>query len=102
MPREEPYQKIGAGHAAGMFRQGLKELRAAVYSEGNIAQQPDLGIVGNATPGEIAQSREAEAPQWEEEKHSALDDRVQPAASRDDPGKDDRDKGIDREYVICT
>lgn len=89
-------QKIGAGHASGMARQGLRELRAALYPQSNIAQQPDLGVYGNATPGEIAESRQAEAPSLEEERGSTLNDRLDQAKqSRDDRGRDDR--GIDRE-----
>ena len=90
------YQKIGAGHLGGMARQGLRELRAIAYQESNIAQQPDLGLVGNATPGEIAESRQAETPTLEEERGSSLNDRLEQAKqSRDDRGRDDR--GIDRE-----
>lgn len=98
MPSKETNPKIGAGHLAGMARQGLRELRAALYPESNIAQPPDLGIAGNATPGEIAESRQAETPSLEEERGSTLDDRLQKGKqSRDDRGKDDKDKGMDRE-----
>lgn len=74
----------------------MRELRAALYPQSNIAQQPDLGVYGNATPGEIAESRQAEAPSLEEERGSSLNDRLDQAKqSRDDRGRDDR--GIDRE-----
>jgi hypothetical protein len=89
-------QKIGAGHAAGMARQGFRELGAALYPESNIAQHPDLGMFPNATPGEIAESRQADTPALEEEHGSSLNDRLDQAKqNRDDRGRDDR--GIDRE-----
>jgi hypothetical protein len=49
--------KIGEGHASAMLRQGLRELRAAVYPESNVAQQPEYGLYGTRTPGEVAESR---------------------------------------------
>ncbi|NUQ50119.1 MAG: hypothetical protein HUU27_09415 [Phycisphaerae bacterium] len=44
MAREESTQKIGAGHASAMFRQGLAELRGALYPESNVApdEQPSI------------------------------------------------------------
>jgi len=61
--RKEAFQKswqelrIGDGTAAGYWRQGLRELRQALYPESNIAQTADYGIWGAATPGEIATDR---------------------------------------------
>lgn len=37
--KSEPEVKIGAGHASAMFRQGLRELRASLYPESNVAQR---------------------------------------------------------------
>lgn len=50
--------KIGAGHASAMFRQGLRELRAAFFPDSNIAQPTEHGIFGTKTPGEVADSRQ--------------------------------------------
>lgn len=98
--RKDAAPKIGAGHLAGMARQGLKELRAVFYPESNVAEPTDYGIYGMSTPGEVAQERQGEAPSLEEEHGSALGDRLKQAeASRGDPGRDDRgrdDRGIDR------
>lgn len=56
--RESP--KIGAGHASAMFRQGLRELRNALYADSNVAApMTEYGIYGTRTPGEIADAREA-------------------------------------------
>ncbi len=77
MSRDSPKPKVGAGHAAGMFRQGLRELRGVLYPESNIAQQQqDYGIWGVATPGEVAESRRDEARGLDEERSSILEDRL--------------------------
>jgi len=60
MGREETKPKIGAGHASAMFRQGLAELRAAVFPDGNVAQPPQYGLYGTRTPGEVMQERSGE------------------------------------------
>lgn len=44
-------------HVIGMGRQGLAELRGAVYADSNIAQPTDYGIWGKSTPGETADQR---------------------------------------------
>lgn len=43
-----------------MFRQGLSELRASLYTDSNIAQPPEYGIYGHSTPEEIADDRKIE------------------------------------------
>lgn len=50
---------IGTGHASAMFRQGLAELRAAMYPESNVAQPAQYGIYGTRTPGEVMQDKQA-------------------------------------------
>ena len=40
-----------------MGRQGLNELRAALYSDSNVAQRPEYGLYGTRTQGEIAEAR---------------------------------------------
>jgi hypothetical protein len=79
MARDSPTPKIGAGHASGMFRQGLRELRGAFYPESNVAQQTDYGIWGVATPGEVAESRRDDARGMDEEGKKG------PEPSRDGP-----------------
>lgn len=50
---------IGNGHAAGMGRLGLAELRqAASYGHGSVEQPTGPGIFGAPTQGEIAEARE--------------------------------------------
>ena len=49
--------KIGEGHMSAMARQGLRELRGSLYTGSNIAQQPEYGLYGTMTPGEIADAR---------------------------------------------
>lgn len=67
--------KIGEGSAAGMLRQGLRELRGAMYTQSNVAQPTDYGIWGNQTPGEVADSRRNDPTKDEEGRHSALVDK---------------------------
>lgn len=96
-PVNEPSPKIGAGHASAMLRQGLRELRSAVYPESNVAQTvPEYGLYGTKTPGEVAEARRSETPEQEEERGSILADRMkQVEASRD--GRDPPAKEMERE-----
>lgn len=57
----EQQAKIGAGHAAAMFRLGLRELRAVFYPESDIAQPSEYGVFGTRTPGEVAADRRHDA-----------------------------------------
>jgi hypothetical protein len=52
---EEEQQKIGAGHAKAMFRQGFKELAQALPAFPSHGIQPveEPGLAGNLTPQEI-------------------------------------------------
>lgn len=69
--------KIGEGHAAAMGRQGLRELRGALYAESNVAQQPEYGLYGTRTPGEVAEARRSDERDMEEEKdRSPVQDRL--------------------------
>jgi hypothetical protein len=56
-PAKEPGRKIGAGHAAAMFRLGLKELRNAVNPARDSVADTELGLYGTQTQGEIAEAR---------------------------------------------
>lgn len=86
--------KIGAGHASAMARMGLRELRGAIYPESNVAQQPEYGLYGTLTPGEVAESRRADEPQpvqsydKGEERGSILSDRLADAQGRSEPDRD--------------
>lgn len=51
---EGPY---GAGSLKAFWRQGLAELRAAVYTDSNIAQPIDGGMYGRETPGGVDDDR---------------------------------------------
>lgn len=75
MKKDEAPQKIGAGHAEAMFRQGLAELRGAMYPESNVAQPTAYGIAGTKTPGEVMEDRKGEVLD-PDERPSLLDDRL--------------------------
>lgn len=69
-------RKIGEGHAAAMFRLGLKELRNAINpSRESIADQ-ELGLFGTETQGEIAKARRGPGlgPEQESPATVSLDD----------------------------
>lgn len=78
MADKQPQPKIGAGHAQAMFRQGLTELRAALYPESNVAQPSVYGIAGTRTPGEVMQEKQGELRD-PDEKPSILDERLKQA-----------------------
>lgn len=44
------------------WRQGINELRNAMYQDTRIAAETDYGIWGRATPGEVSQERAEESP----------------------------------------
>ena len=77
-PSNEDRPKIGAGHASAWMRQGLRELRQAVYPESNVAHGPvEYGLFGTRTPGEVAEGRRSDALEMEEERQSILGERLQ-------------------------
>jgi len=78
MADKQPQPKIGAGHAQAMFRQGLTELRAALYPDSNVAQPSVYGIAGTRTPGEVMQEKQGELCD-PDEKPSILDERMKQA-----------------------
>lgn len=88
--KEEP--KIGAGHASAMYRQGLAELRAAVYADSNVAQPPLYGLYGTRTPGEVMQDKQADARDLDEQPRSSVEERI----ARSAPEPKEPDRGIDR------
>jgi hypothetical protein len=100
-------RKIGDGHASAMFRQGLAELRGAFYNESNVAQQPQYGLYGTATPGEVAEDRRDDGPSLDEQRmdwespasgNSVMGDRMKQAEqNRDDAKRDEPDRGMERD-----
>ena len=51
-------RKIGEGHAAAMFRLGLKELRNALNPSRESVADQEIGVFGTLTQGEIADARD--------------------------------------------
>ena len=90
-------QKLGATALSGYFRQGVAELRAAApLADSPLAAHTDYGMPGMATPGEISAERQGESPALDD--NSVVGSRVnQIGPPRDDPGRDDPNKGLDRE-----
>lgn len=91
-------QKIGAGHVKAMGRQGLRELRGALYPQSNIAQPTEYGVFGTQTPGEVAESRRDDGKEMEEEARtgSVLADRIEQIQARDVRGRDERSPDMER------
>ena len=78
--------KIGEGHFSAWMRQGLRELRGALYPDSNVAQSPEYGLYGTKTPGEVAEDRRGNDSDLEDERPketgSVLSGRMQEAAER--------------------
>ncbi len=101
MAKDKP--KIGDGHARGMGELGLNELRNGLYPGSNIAEKhPPYGVWGHPTPGEIADARQGDERNMDEEPthDSPLADRLAQAkdreAERDDMSRE-HEKEIDME-----
>ncbi|MBL9082138.1 MAG: hypothetical protein JNK76_10055 [Planctomycetales bacterium] len=92
--------KIGEEHLSAWLRQGLREARGALYPESNVAQQPEYGLYGTKTPGEVAQDRRDEARDLEDEQRpegdSVLASRLRQAEARGGRAEPDRDRDRDR------
>ncbi len=93
--RENQKPKIGAGSFSAWMRTGWREIRAALYPESNIAQQPDGGIWGNKTPGEVMEEKQGEARD-PDEKPSILKERMEQLAKCRD-GREPEPPGRDRD-----
>ena len=94
MNEQEADVKIGAGHASAMFRQGLSELRAALYTDSNVAQPPQAGMYGTRTQGEVMQERGTYGGGSHEEPSSVLQERIQQVekeAPQHEPPEPDRE-----------
>lgn len=79
MARSSEQPKWGAGSLAAAGRQGIKELRAAVFPESNIAREAEMGMYGTLTPGEVAEQKRDDpvSPEIAEgDKHSVLGERM--------------------------
>lgn len=88
MAKNEGTPKIGAGHADAMFRQGLSELRGALYADSNVAQPPQYGLYGTKTPSEVADAKQADLAAPASERESVLASKlpeVEPAAEAPQP-----------------
>lgn len=75
MARTDDHTPIGTGHASAMFRQGLAELRGALYPESNVAQPTVYGMAGTKTPGEVMAEKQGEMRDPDEQP-SILGDRL--------------------------
>jgi len=91
--------KIGEEHLSAWARQGLREVRGALYPESNVAQQPEYGLYGTKTPGEVAQDRRGEERDLEDERppagDSVLASRLKQAEERG--GREQRERDMDRD-----
>ena len=90
--------KIGEGHISAMGRQGIRELRAAMYPESNVAQPAEYGIYGTKTPGEVAEARRPDERDLEEEGQgrSIVDERLEQAKDRGDRNDGSKDHDLER------
>ena len=90
--------KIGEGHLSALGRQGIRELRAAMYPESNVAQPAEYGIYGTKTPGEVAEARRPDERDLEEEGQgrSIVDERLEQAKDRGDRDDGSKDRDLER------
>jgi hypothetical protein len=94
MPEKEK-NVIGKNILAAYGRQGLAELRAALpLADSPIAQPTDYGMLGVATPGEVAESRRDDVDHIDD--HSAVGSRINQVMG-DTRGRDDPDIGMERD-----
>ncbi|GIK15212.1 MAG: hypothetical protein BroJett003_01760 [Planctomycetota bacterium] len=95
MARSESSPKIGAGSFGAWIRTGWREIRAALYPDSNVAQQPDAGVWGNKTPGEVMLERQGEARD-PDERPSILGERLQQAEKARD-GREPESPQLEKE-----
>jgi hypothetical protein len=92
-------RKIGEGHAAAMFRLGLKELRNALNPSRESVADQEIGLVGTLTQGEIADARGGPGQGPEQESRGnklSLDDLR--ADGKELSQSQDHSKGLGREH----
>lgn len=90
---EQGKPKIGAGHFQAFARQGLAELRNAMYPDSNVAQRyPEQGLYGTSLQSEVAADRRADVQghgSMVEERAEKASETVE--ASRDGRGREPPD-----------
>jgi hypothetical protein len=91
--------KIGEGHASAMLRQGVRELRGAMYTGSNVAQPGEYGLYATQTPGEVAEARRPDDRNLEEEtpNKSIIGDRLRQSKDRDDRDEGPQAPDLDRD-----
>jgi hypothetical protein len=97
--KEDGGGKWGATAVRGYLQKGLEELRAAApLADSPIAQPTNYAMPGMSTPGEVADARREE-PEMAAGEGSVLAGKLEQIGppGPDDPGRDDRSKGMDRE-----
>jgi len=88
----------GLETVSAYWRQGLRELGAALYGAGTVAQPPEYGMLGTKLPSEVAAGRSAEPPNAHDVQHPTLADRVKAAEPAREPAAPERDQPeIERE-----
>ena len=94
-------RKIGEGHAAAMFRLGLKELRNALNPSRDSVADNEIGLYGSATQGEIAEARGGPGQGPEQESSGgtlSLDDLR--GYAKELSQSEDRSKEQDRDHAV--
>ena len=88
--------KFGEGSLGAFWRQGLKELRAIIYPESNVAQETEHGMWGTLTQGEVAEARRGTVHGQERphEDKSVLGERLREAEQRQDRDEPGRERDV--------
>lgn len=86
---DRPIPKWGAGSLQASFRQGLSEIRGALYPDSTVAQPIENGMYGTTLPSEVQRQREAD-PDVSADRVSSIIDRVQKMANKE-PQREDRE-----------
>ena len=90
--------KIGEGHAAAMFRLGLKELRNALNPSRESVADAEIGLYGTKTQGEIAQGRGGAGQGPEQESKMTLAELRQFAAESTKAAEQEMQHGHEKEH----
>jgi hypothetical protein len=67
-----------------------------MYTDSNVAQQPEYGLYGTRTPGEVAQDRRDAVPDEGNVYGPVVSERLRQAEMRHDPSSD-RSRNLDRD-----
>ncbi len=96
--KEGASPKIGAGTMQAMARQGLHELRNALYPDSNVAAHPESGMYGTALPSEVAAQRQGELQPGEPPQASVIESQIKEADRQAQATHEDRgQRGMERE-----